>query len=95
MILESVSDASFAPGGAHSHGCVITTLGGTPVAWKSYKQPFPALSTAEAELIEVIETVVVGNSIACLVEEMIKEVHKYLKCDNTAAVSIASSATGA
>ena len=75
------------------HGWVITTLGGTPVAWKSYKQPFPALSTAEAELIKVIEAVVVGNSIACLVEEMVKEVHKYLKWDNTAAVSIASSAT--
>ena len=24
LILESVSDASFAPGGAHSHGCVIS-----------------------------------------------------------------------
>ena len=69
FILESVSDASFAPGGAHSHGCVITTLGGAPVAWKSCKQPFPALSTAEAEHIEVIEAVVVGDSIACLVDE--------------------------
>ena len=39
FILESVSDASFAPGGAHSHGCVITTLAGAPVAWKSCKQP--------------------------------------------------------
>ena len=35
LILESVSDASFAAGGAHSHGCAITTLGGTPVAWKT------------------------------------------------------------
>ena len=76
-------------------GCVITTLGGTPAAWKSCKQPFPALSTPEAELIEVIKAVVVGNSIACMVEEMIPGVAKYLKCDNTAAVSIASCATGA
>ena len=95
FILESVSDASFAPGGAHSHGCVITTVAGAPVAWKSCKQPFPALSTAEAELIEVIEAVVVGDSIACLVDEMVRDVPKFLKCDNTAAVSIASCATGA
>ena len=97
FILESVSDASFAPGGAHSHGCVITTIAGAPVAWKSCKQPFPALSTAEAELIEVIEAVVVGDSIiiACLVDEMVRDVPKFLKCDNTAAVSIASCATGA
>ena len=73
FILESVSDASFAPGGAHSHGCVITTVAGAP-AWKSCKQPFPALSTAEAELIEVIEAVVVGDSIACLVAEMARDV---------------------
>ena len=74
---------------------MITTVAGAPVAWKSCKQPFPALSTAEAELIEVIEAVVVGDSIACLVDEMAKGVPKFLKCDNTAAVSIASCATGA
>ena len=74
---------------------MITTLAGAPVAWKSCKQPFPALSTAEAEHIEVIEAVVVGDSIACLVDEMVRDVPKFLKCDNTAAVSIASCATGA
>ena len=36
------------------------------------KQPFPALSTAEAELIEVIEAVVVCDSIARLVDEMVR-----------------------
>ena len=51
---------------------------------------------AEAELvIEVIEAVVVGDSIACLVDEMAADIPKFLKCDNTAAVSIASCATGA
>ena len=55
----------------------------------------PALSTAEAELIEVIEAVIVGDRIARLVDEMVRDVPKFLKCDNTAAVSIASCATGA
>ena len=45
--LESTSDASFAPGGGHSHGAVITLLRGSPIAWKSSRQPFPALSTAD------------------------------------------------
>ena len=74
---------------------VELTVMDASLAWKSCKQPFPALSPAEAELIEVIEAVVVGDSIACAVEEMIPGVPKYLKCDNTAAVSIASSATEA
>lgn len=89
-------DRHGAPDGAHSHGCVITTVGGTAVAWRSCKQPFPALSTAEAELIDVIKAVVVGDSISCviMVDEMTGGA-KYLKRDNTAAVSIASSATGA
>lgn len=70
LVLESTSDASFAPGGGHSHGAVITLLGGSPTAWKSSRQPFPALSTAEAELIEVIESAILGDSVSCLVEEM-------------------------
>ena len=75
---------------------MITALGGAPVAWKSCRQRFPALSTAEAELIKVIEAVVVGDSIvACLVDEMAMDIPKFLKCDNTAAVSIANCATGA
>lgn len=79
----------------HIHGCVIITVGGTRVAWKRCKQPFPALSTAVAELIGVIEAVVVGDSISCMVDEVTGGIAKFLKCDNTAAVSIASSATGA
>ena len=93
--LESTSDASFAPGGGHSHGAVITLLGGSPIAWKFSKRPFPALSTAEAELIEVIESVILGDSVSCLVEEMAGNMTKVLKCDNTAAIALGSSATGA
>ena len=70
-------------------------MGGSPIGWKSSKQPFPALSTAEAELIEVIESVILANSVSCLVEEMAGNMTKVLKCDNTAAIALGSSATGA
>ena len=74
-------------------GAVITLLGGSPIAWKSSRQPFPALSTADAELIEVIESVILGGSVSCLVEEMAGAMHKVLKCDNSAAIALGSSAT--
>ena len=70
-------------------------MGGSPIAWKSSRQPFPALSNGEAELIEVIESVILGDSVNCMIEEMVGSVHKTLKCDNTAAIALGSSATGA
>ena len=56
---------------------------------------FSSTFTGEAELIEVIESVILGHSVSCLVEEMAGNMPKVLKCDHTAAIALGSSATGA
>ena len=87
--LQVWTDASFAPGGGLSHGGLIITWKGSPVVWRSSRQPFPALSTSEAELIEMVEGVVAGDSIEVLLEEVTEEkVKKELRGDNSAAVSM-------
>ncbi|CAL1130099.1 unnamed protein product [Cladocopium goreaui] len=63
--------------------------------WRSSKQPFPCLSTAETELVEAIEGVIVGDSLACIVEELEGRVDKQLVCDNMAAVALSTTRTGA
>ena len=66
--LEVATDSSFSPRGGLSHGSVVAMVGGTPILWKSSKQPFPCLSTAEG--------VILGDSLACLVEEVEGRVKK-------------------
>ena len=92
--IEVYTDASFAPGGTVSHHCCILMWAGSLLAWTSTRQPFPALSTAEAELIAMLEGLVMGESVGCLVEEIADYQEKTLFCDNTAAVALATSKGG-
>lgn len=68
------TDASFAPDGGESHGCVIVKVGSSLLAWKSGRQSMVTLSTAEAELLEVVEGFALGEATAVLVEEASTEV---------------------
>ena len=88
--IEVFTDASFAPGGGVSHGCEVFMWGGCCILWSSSKQPFPALSTAEAELIALLEGVVMGESVGCIFEEIVGRQRRLLFCGNTAAISLAS-----
>ena len=88
--IEVYTDASFAPGGGVSHGCEVFMWGGCTILWSSSKQPFPALSTAEAELIALLEGVVMGESVGCIFEEILGKQRRLLFCDNTAAISLAT-----
>ena len=92
--IEVYTDASFAPGGTVSHHCCILMWAGSPLAWTSTRQPFPALSMAEAELIAMLEGLVLGESVGCLVEELADYQQKTLYCDNTAAVALATAKGG-
>ena len=67
------------------------------MAWKAGKQAFPALSTAERELIEAIDGIVLGDSVEALVANVlgIDDLQKMLLSDNAAAVSIATDTGGA
>ena len=69
-LLVVFTDASFAPDSEESHGAFVVLLGTTPVFWKSGRQGFVTLSTAEAELTEIIEGMVAGESIHVILQEL-------------------------
>ena len=64
--LHGWSDASFSPEGLRSHGGWCVCLFGCPVAWRSARQAFVTLSTAESELMASIECAVALESIQAL-----------------------------
>ena len=64
------ADASLAPSGEESDGSVIVTLRGAPLLWKSSRQPAVSLSTAEAELNELIEALMTGATVTAILEEL-------------------------
>ncbi|CAE7641367.1 unnamed protein product [Symbiodinium necroappetens] len=83
------TDSSFAPEGSKSHSGMVAVWLGAPVCWRSSKQPFICLSTAECELLAATtEGLVMGKSIESVLNQMMKDVGKiYLKVDNQAAIS--------
>ena len=88
--LQAFSDISFSPSGdgSVSHGAVYVTWNGGLMWWRSSRQPFPTLSTAEAELVEGIEAFTLGDSIDVLISEFEGFHAKRLLIDNAAAVSL-------
>ena len=92
--LEAYSDASFAPNGQASHGCVMVSWNGSLMLWRSSRQPFPALSTAEAELIEAVEAMTVADAVDSIIQEHEKGYIKTLLCDNQAANHLLSEPQG-
>lgn len=92
--IEAFSDASFAPSAEESHGAVVVALKGGLLLWKSGKQSTISLSTAEAELNELIEGLMVGESVAALVQEIEPRVPKHMITDSQAAVGICVSEGG-
>ena len=94
--LQAYADASFAPLGERSQGCSLESWNGTVIAWKAGKQAFPALSTAECELIEAIDSVILGDSVEALITDTLglDDFKKMLLSDNAAAVAIATDVTG-
>ena len=93
-LISAYSDASFAPEGECSHGCSIIAYNGTPVLWKSSRRPMVTLSTAESELIELVEAMTAGESISVVVEELQEGVVKMAWCDNQSTVAILSQENG-
>lgn len=50
-LIEAYADISFAPQGERSCQGILAFYGGSPVQWEACRQPFCAMSTAEAELL--------------------------------------------
>ena len=92
--LRVFTDASFAPDGGESHGCVVVKLGGSLLAWKSSRQTMITLSTAESELVEVVEGFALGEATAVVVEEVEGEVRRMGYTDSQSAPAILSGEGG-
>ena len=95
--VEAYSDASFAPQGDRSFGCVTTTTYGGFAAWRMTKQPTVVLSAAEAELVELVNASQQAAGLQAWVEEASPEDSGkplILRVDNTAACGLATTAPG-
>ena len=92
--IEAMSDASFAPDGDVSHGAFIIQVGDCPVFWRSGRQSFVTLSTAEAEMMEIIESMVAGESIGAIADELFGPLPRKSWTDSQSAQSILTSDGG-
>ena len=95
--IEVFTDASFSPGGL-SHGSVAVLWNGGAIAWRSSRQSFPTMSTAESELAECLEGIVLGESVEALVAEIEEAAGNHyvrqLLTDSSSAIAIASEGSG-
>ena len=100
-ILESFTDASFAPDGSRSQQSVQIYLDGSLVAWTSTRQAFVTMSTAESELVCICEGVTALKSLEGLTAELtvgkvdaITAVKKVVYTDSQAALAVCKTAAG-
>ena len=85
------SDCSFAPSGTRSHTGMVITWEGAVVGWRSGRQPFVCLSTAEGELTAGIETLTLAMSLKAIIDQFGEETTTTtLYIDNQAALALAS-----
>ncbi|OLQ00663.1 Retrovirus-related Pol polyprotein from transposon TNT 1-94 [Symbiodinium microadriaticum] len=95
--VEAYSDASFAPQGDRSFGCITTATYGGFAAWRMTKQPTVVLSAAEAELVELVNASQQAAGLQAWVEEAAPEESGkplILRVDNTAACGLATTSPG-
>ena len=85
-VLTVHTDAGFALDSQESHGSFVVLLGG--------RQSYITLSTAEAELTEIVEGVIAGESLYVILAELFPVVHKLLKTDSQSALAILSNEGG-
>ncbi|CAE7908879.1 RE1 [Symbiodinium sp. KB8] len=93
-LLTVYSDASYAPGGGRSFGCVMAQVAGMPVCWRASKQPIITLSVAEAELYEAVSSVQLGLGVLAMLNELGDKPVMRLKIDNAAAQGLATESPG-
>ena len=88
--IVSYADSSFAPSGERSHTGWVTMLFGTPISWRSSRQPTTSLSTGEAELTAATEGALAAMSTqALLCDVLAEELAMKLETDSTTALALA------
>ena len=89
--LQAFSDISFGPSSGRSHQGILVSWAGAPLQWESSRQTLIALSTAEAELIDLITASQAGEAVAALIGEIQGQPpERRLLGDNAASIAIAS-----
>ncbi|CAE7233290.1 RE1 [Symbiodinium sp. CCMP2592] len=84
-------DAAYAPQGDRSHGGWVVTYGGVPIVWRSGRQQMVTLSTAEAELLSMIDGAVAMLGLESLLVDIGEVVYeREIASDSMAALSISS-----
>ena len=86
---EIFTDSSFAPEGTRSHSGLVVVWLGAPICWRSGRQPFICLSTAECELLAATEGLTLARSIEAVISQLLPDVGRLsLRVDNQAAITI-------
>eukprot|EP00438_Fugacium_kawagutii_P029112 Skav233709 [mRNA] locus=scaffold2120:28636:35173:- [translate_table: standard] len=89
------TDSSYGPGGLESQGTVLVFYGGALAMWRSGKQSMPSLSTAESELMEAIEGMIMGDSVDAVCGEVHQKTYtKVIRIDNLAALNLLTEPSG-
>ena len=71
--LELYSDASHAPNGGRSTQATVAVWRGALILWETSRQPFVTLSSAEAELVSMIHSIQVSDSVCPIIEELLED----------------------
>ena len=92
--LVMYSDAAYAPQGGRSHGGWLVAYGSVPLAWRSGRQSMITLSTAEAELLAIIDGAVALKGIEAILSDVGEQVSsRCIASDSTSALSITTGAS--
>ena len=86
--MEVHTDASY---GNDAHGCVVVKWGEAAILWRSARQALQTTSTAEAELVEIMEGATMAESIRVVIEEMCgQKIRCWQYTDSASALAIVS-----
>lgn len=93
QILKVYADAAF---GTTCHGCTLIMWGQSPILWKSSRHSTFSNSTAEAELMELVDAASAGDAIRVVIEELVDgKIISVAFTDSSSALAIATGETGA
>eukprot|EP00435_Cladocopium_sp_Y103_P032047 s549_g8.t1 len=90
--LNIYTDASYSD---VSFGCHLVLWGSSLLLWKAGKQPIQAASTAESELVEVLEGALAGDAVKVVLEEALDVCSRSFSfTDSSAALAIIAGDSG-
>ena len=95
-LIEAYADISFAPQGGRSCQGIVLFYAGSPIQWEANRQPFCAMSTAEAELLGYCETMQAVQALEALLLVLhgTDNFEKLLCGDNSSAIAILTKPDG-